>query len=130
MLEAKRYRPVLLILKQKYILLFLIYLNVTVDLKCKYDNYLDTNHLSKSCIILKVIQDGLIAVVQVSPVIFVCPQVIMISFVAEISFDKSVVHCLYPDPKPEIPPAPVSPVRRVLVPLPGSRTWRLVSEKR
>ena len=125
MLEAKRYTPVLLILKQKYTLLFLINLNVTVDLKCKYD------HLSKSCIVLKVIQDGLIAVVQVSPVIFVCPQVIMISFVTEIlSFDKSVVHCLYPDPKPEIPPAPVSPVRRVLVPLPGSRTWRLVSEKR
>ena len=92
-------------------------------------NCLDKNHPFKSCIVLKVIQDGLIAVVQVSPVIFVSPQVIMISLVAEISFDKSLVHRLYPDPKPEISPTPVSPVPRVMVPLPRSRTRGLVSEK-
>ena len=53
----------------------------------------------------------------------------MISLVAEISFDKSLVHHLYPDPKPEISPTPVSPVPWVMVPLPRSRTRGLVSEK-
>ena len=53
----------------------------------------------------------------------------MISLVAEISFDKSLVHRLYPDPKPEISPTPVSPVPVVMVPLPRSRTRGLVAEK-
>ena len=98
-------------------------------LQCN-NNCLDENHHSKLCIVLKVIQDGLIAVVQVSPVIFVCPQVIMISFVAEISFNIKVffiVLNLTPNLKFLLLLWRLSP--RVLVPLPGSGTRRLVSEK-